>query len=125
MSLVYPFCSRCLTPPVSPFQICTVIDRLLADPKTAALIKFLNPEFETPVRPFKRMEYRDAIKYCIENDILCEDEETHEMRPHRVGDDIAEAAERRMTDQMGVPVFLTRFPKEIKVRELPATSSCS
>lgn len=78
------------------------------------LIETLNPSFKAPQRPFTRLDYRQAIAYLQEHEILCEDEETHEMRPHRVGDDIAEAAERKMTDQMGVPVFLTRFPKEIK-----------
>lgn len=87
---------------------------MMADPKTSAMIKTLNPEFVAPQRPFLRMDYRAAIKWLIEHDILCEDEETGEMRPHRDGDDIAEAAERKMTDMLNVPMFLTRFPKEIK-----------
>lgn len=87
---------------------------MMADPKTSAMIKTLNPDFVAPQRPFLRMDYRAAIKWLIEHDILCEDEETGEMRPHRDGDDIAEAAERKMTDMLNVPMFLTRFPKEIK-----------
>ena len=34
--------------------------------------------------------------------------------PHRFGEDMAEAAERNMTDILNVPIFLTHFPVEIK-----------
>lgn len=91
--------------------ICSTIDKLLKDPIVAPLIAQLNPDFEAPSRPFLRMTYEDAIKYVNEHDILTNDEPP---RHHVFGDDIAEAAERKMTDQIGKPIFLTQFPAEIK-----------
>ena len=89
--------------------ICRVLEITLSDPLIAKYIKDLNPEFEMPQRPFKRMKYSDAIDWLRENDIPNE-----EGQPHQFGDDIAEAAERRMTDILNVPIFLTHFPVEIK-----------
>lgn len=37
-------------------QICSVVDRLLADPASAALIESLNPGFKAPSRPFMRLD---------------------------------------------------------------------
>lgn len=89
--------------------ICRVIDLVLADEEVAAYIKDLNPSFQPPARPFKRMRYSDAIEWLNKHHIPNE-----EGNPHVFGDDIAEAAERRMTDILNVPVLLTHFPVEIK-----------
>jgi asparaginyl-tRNA synthetase len=86
-----------------------VIELTLAEPEIAKLIQELNPDFKAPELPFLRMKYSDAIQWLIEHDIKNEDGE-----PHKVGDDIAEAAERKMTDIINRPIFLTHFPVEIK-----------
>ncbi|KAG9119216.1 hypothetical protein FRC07_005848, partial [Ceratobasidium sp. 392] len=80
--------------------ICETVDTLLADPKMAELVYQLHPKFQKPTRPFMRMDYRDAIKYLVEHGIKRKDDETGEMVDHVVGDDIAEAAERQMTDEL-------------------------
>jgi asparaginyl-tRNA synthetase len=106
-------------------QICETVDKLLADPRSAALIKQLHPEFQPPSRPFKRMSYVDAITWLNEHEIMrpAEDAEGNpingedgkpKMVPHAIGDDIAEAAERKMTDILNVPLFLYGFPAELK-----------
>ncbi|TQS37380.1 hypothetical protein Golomagni_02148 [Golovinomyces magnicellulatus] len=91
--------------------ISKVINTLLEDPEIFGYIKKLNPEFKAPSRPFKRMRYAEAIEWLNAQDppILNE-----EGKPHVFGDDIAEAAERKMTDIINLPLFLTHFPSEIK-----------
>lgn len=92
-----------------------VIEIVLADPLIAGYVKNLNPEFQRPTTPFKRLKYADAITWLNEHNILNEDvEEGEQPRPHVFGDDIAEAAERKMTDILNVPILLTHFPHEIK-----------
>ncbi|KAL4917485.1 hypothetical protein BDW62DRAFT_85032 [Aspergillus aurantiobrunneus] len=89
--------------------ICRVLEIVLADPVAKQIIEHLNPEFKIPSRPFLRMKYSDAIDWLREHEILNE-----EGKPHEFGDDIAEAAERKMTDIINRPIFLTHFPAEIK-----------
>ena len=86
-----------------------VVETALASPATKKLVYDLNPTFQTPERPFMRMRYSDTIDWLREHDILNE-----EGQPHQFGDDIAEAAERKMTDIINKPIFLTHFPVEIK-----------
>lgn len=106
-------------------QICETVDHLLGNPATAALIKQLNPNFTAPARPFLRMNYVDAIKWFNEHgiqheaedadgNVILDEQGSPKMVDHAVGDDIAEAAERRMTDILGVPMFLYGFPAELK-----------
>jgi len=104
---------------------------VLAVPRLAAMLKQLHPEFQPPKRPFLRMSYKNAIKYLNEHGIQRKDDETGRFVDHTVGDDIAEAAERQMTDELGVPIFLYGFPKEIKafyMKKIPGdeafTESC-
>ncbi|CAJ2510108.1 Uu.00g060080.m01.CDS01 [Anthostomella pinea] len=91
--------------------ICRVIDIVLDDPTIAVYIKELNPTFQKPSRPFMRMKYTDAIDWLNAQDPPILNEEGN---PHVFGDDIAEAAERKMTDIINLPIFLTHFPVEIK-----------
>lgn len=92
-------------------MISRVITTILDDKEIAGYIKELNPEFKAPTRPFKRMRYSDAIDWLNAQDPPILNEEGN---PHFFGDDIAEAAERRMTDIINLPIFLTHFPVEIK-----------
>ncbi len=72
-----------------------------------------------------RLSYVDAIKWLNEHGIQHEAEDADgnvikdeqgnpKIVDHIVGDDIAEAAERRMTDIIGKPIFLYGFPAELK-----------
>lgn len=95
------------------FLVCDVIDRVLASP-IAPLVKEMNPNFAPPKRPFRRMNYADAIVYLKEHNIKKEDGTFYEF-----GEDIPEAPERAMTDQIDEPILLCRFPAEIKSFYMP------
>lgn len=56
-----------------------------------------------------RLDYKDAIKFLDEHGI-----EKVEGGKYEFGDDIPEAAERRMTDLIQQPIMLMRFPMDIK-----------
>jgi asparaginyl-tRNA synthetase len=107
------------------FQICETVDKLMQNESSAALIKQLNPSFTPPTRPFKRLSYVDAIAWLNEHGIEHEAEDADgnvitdaegkpTIVPHAIGDDIAEKAERQMTDIIGTPIFLHGFPAELK-----------
>nr|CAG4643805.1 EOG090X030S [Lepidurus arcticus] len=88
--------------------VCDVVDRVLASP-AAEIVMELNPGFKKPQRPFKRMDYSEAIEYLKANNITKDDGTFYEF-----GEDIPEMPERKMTDQIGVPILLCRFPAHIK-----------
>ncbi|CAB4027618.1 Asparagine--tRNA ligase, cytoplasmic, partial [Paramuricea clavata] len=52
--------------------VCDVVERVLKSPYKHLLYE-LNPEFQPPKKPFKRMNYADAIVYLKEHDIRKDD----------------------------------------------------
>nr|XP_034827946.1 asparagine--tRNA ligase, cytoplasmic isoform X2 [Maniola hyperantus] len=94
-------------------MVVDVVDRVLASPE-GHLVHELNPKFKPPQKPFKRMTYIEAIEYLRENNITKDDGTFYEF-----GDDIPEGPERKMTDAIGVPILLCKFPAEIKSFYMP------
>jgi asparaginyl-tRNA synthetase len=96
----------------------SVIDAVMNDPVASVIVKELHPDFKPPKKPFKRMEYADAIKWLNENnvkkDILDENNNKIGEEDYVFGEDIPESPERRMTDTIGEPILLCKFPTEIK-----------
>lgn len=88
--------------------VCDVVDRFLKTPE-GEFLKDLNPGFTTPKRPFKRMNYEDAIEWLKQDGYKKEDGTFYEF-----GEDIPEMPERRMTDKIGEPILLMRFPADVK-----------
>lgn len=85
-----------------------VVDRVLKSPH-GHLVYELNPDFKAPKKPFRRMDYVDAIRYLKEHNITKEDGSFYEF-----GEDIPEMPERKMTDEINEPIMLCRFPVNIK-----------
>lgn len=61
-------------------------------------------------KPFRRLKYSDAIKFCNDNGIL--NPETN--APFKFGEDITDQPERAMVELLGETVFLTHFPAVMK-----------
>nr|QBH73679.1 aspartyl-tRNA synthetase [Nicoletia phytophila] len=93
--------------------VCDVVQRVLDSPY-GYLVHELNPNFKPPKKPFKRMNYPDAIEYLRANNITKDDGSFYEF-----GEDIPEMPERKMTDQINEPIMLCRFPAEIKSFYMP------
>ncbi|XP_071521166.1 asparagine--tRNA ligase, cytoplasmic isoform X2 [Panulirus ornatus] len=89
--------------------VCDVVDRVMKHPVGSQIMKDLNPDFVAPTKPFLRMPYAEAIKYLKEHNITKENGSYYEY-----GEDIPEMPERQMTDQIGKPILLNRFPAGIK-----------
>uniref|UniRef100_A0A1I8G0B8 Asparagine--tRNA ligase, cytoplasmic n=2 Tax=Macrostomum lignano TaxID=282301 RepID=A0A1I8G0B8_9PLAT len=92
--------------------IVDVSERVLKE--AGDLLREVNPKFNAPKKPFRRMNYTDALVWLKENNVLRPDGKNYEF-----GDDIPEAPERQMTDTINEPILLCRFPAEIKAFYMP------
>lgn len=104
--------------------ICSVFDTVIR--RAGNLVAALNPSqvidpdesklFDPtnyrymPKKPFRRLRYTDAIKFCNENGIL----NTETGKPFKVGEDITDQPERAMVAKLGEFVLMTHFPHEMK-----------
>lgn len=89
--------------------VCDTTERVLRDHREEILR--MNPTFQMPKRPFKRMLHSDCIRFCQEHGIY-KDEET---KTHFAwDDDIPDGPERKMMALIGEPVLMTHFPVHIK-----------
>lgn len=52
--------------------VCDVVDRVLKSPY-GYVVKELNPDFAPPKRPFRRMDYSEAIKWLKDNNVTKDD----------------------------------------------------
>ena len=92
---------------------------MLNHPVGSQILYDLNPDFKHLKPPFKRMEYTDAINWLNNNGIKRDIFDKSGLVKigednYKFGDDITESPERKMIDTIGEPIFLCRFPKEIK-----------
>lgn len=52
--------------------VCDVVDRVLKSPY-GYIVKELNPEFQPPKKPFRRMDYSEAIQWLKDNNVTKDD----------------------------------------------------
>jgi len=95
--------------------ICDSLQRVLDSPY-GPMLREINPNIAVPKRPFKRMDYTDAITWLKEHNVY-KDEEAKTF--YEFGDDIPEKPERFMTDSIGEPIFMCRFPVQCKAFYMP------
>jgi len=94
--------------------LCDVTQRVLD--KSKELLLSVNPKAAVPKRPFLRLDYAEAVEYCRKNLIY---KDSKEKIHFEFGDDIPELQEREMTERIGEPIFLCRFPVHLKAFYMP------
>jgi asparaginyl-tRNA synthetase len=95
--------------------IVNTIERMMAIPEAKELLLSVNPDFKVPQRPFRRMSYTDAVKYCNEHNITKNDDTGKPTDEHYAhGDDLPEAAERAILADLNEPIFMYKFPVHLK-----------
>jgi len=78
--------------------------------KYPEVIEKYHPGLKSPDKPYLRLDYADMIDKLNEWGIAKE-EGTGEWV---FGDDVTEKPERALIDKIGVPTFITRFPRKMK-----------
>ncbi|KAH9279436.1 Asparagine--tRNA ligase, cytoplasmic [Echinococcus granulosus] len=77
--------------------------------KAGDLVLAMNPSFKVPKKPFKRLEYRQALVELEKMALFKEGTD-----PFVFGDDIPELPERKLTDSMNCPILMIKFPTTLK-----------
>ncbi|KAL2914431.1 asparagine--tRNA ligase [Polyrhizophydium stewartii] len=99
-------------------MVVSVIGSIMSHPVGSKIVAELNPNFKVPKKPFRRMNYVDAIAWLREHGIKKDVKDENDVKigeaDFEFGDDIPEGPERRMTDTIGEPILLCRFPAEVK-----------
>lgn len=113
-------------PFISFSELLDAIEDLVVDTLTRVLngphgdlLRSINPNLAIPKRPFRRLDYADAVKFCNEHGIKKLDEKGNEIGEFEFGDDIPELPERKMIEMIGEPTFLCRFPVHLKSFYMP------
>ncbi|KAJ3453004.1 asparagine--tRNA ligase cytoplasmic [Anaeramoeba flamelloides] len=89
--------------------VCDTVKRILESPMKEEALK-MNPDLKVPERPFLRMNYTDAIEYCNKNKIYKDDKKNIFCLVMT----LPKKPEREMTDKIGKPIFLIKFPAVMK-----------
>ena len=77
--------------------------------KHPEIFKKYHPELTSPSKSYPRLDYADMIEKLNKWDITKEDGGNWQY-----GDDVSEKPERALIDKLGIPTFITRFPREMK-----------
>jgi asparaginyl-tRNA synthetase len=80
--------------------------------KYPKIIEKCHPELKSPDKPYLRLDYADMIEKLNEWGIPKEEEQG--SGKWEFGDDVTEKPERALIDKLGIPTFITRFPRKMK-----------
>lgn len=78
--------------------------------KYSEIIEKKHPDLISPDKPYLRLDYSDMIDKLNEWDI----EKEEGKGDWEFGDDVSEKPERALIDKLGIPTFITKFPRSMK-----------